>query len=124
MASHTETQVAPATARNGFDMRYKVLNVASDDTLELRCVDCGGAVPIGYSTQGETSFLCIDCEGCREWEEQEQEQEHEEECKCAVCGYEEDGYVLNGKSLCIGCYDDAMRIIEKESSDTEEDDSY
>lgn len=70
MASLTEPQVAPASAREGFDTRNKDLNVACDDTQELRSEDdkwedadyectCCGWEGTGWLLHGKS--VCMDC---------------------------------------------------------------
>lgn len=75
MASLTESQVAPATAREGFDTRNQDLNVACDDTQEMAydgwvldevdgmCQDCCEhyAVRRFHHMRNGEFFLCDDC---------------------------------------------------------------
>ena len=63
MASHVEVQVAPATARNGVDMRNKGLTVACNEKQELACEDCGeGVAEHSFSgVDGKTHPLCGMC---------------------------------------------------------------
>jgi hypothetical protein len=70
MASPTETQVAPDTARDGFDTRKKDLNVACDETQESAyeeeeekgpCIECGEL------RMGDYTEYCVDCYWDADW---------------------------------------------------------
>ncbi len=62
MASHTVTQVAPATARDGFDTRNQDLNGAHTEKWELEdCKVCKGAVREFLAGKKKTFSVCKNC---------------------------------------------------------------
>lgn len=65
MASLPETQVAPDTARDGFDTRKKELNVACDEKQE---VACWSAEEYLYALENEYEEGSLDsmCQHCTE----------------------------------------------------------
>lgn len=67
MASLNETQVAPATARDGFDTRKQDLNVARDDKRE---VACWSAEEYLFALENEYEEGSLDsmCQHCAEFE--------------------------------------------------------
>ena len=62
MASTTVTQVAPATARDGFDTRNKALNGAHTEKWELAdCKVCKVAVREFLAKERKTFSVCRNC---------------------------------------------------------------